>query len=592
MKFTCDSCSAQYMISDEKVGPSGVKVRCKKCGNVVLVRRAAELAAAVAAVPAAAAAAGGSAGLDVELGQAFDTAFGDQPAQGAPAGDADLAKTQLMGSEDEARIAAPAPSPAPTEWYVAIGQAQVGPLPLAEVKRKWEAGDVGPDSLVWRPGMADWLPLSSVAELAGYLAPVPRAPSQAAQGEASPQPAREKPAATPAPADDVIWKPIGASALASLASEEIATRHAPEPKLAASRGPGAPSGVKSLVDGLPDGGGVDPTGSIPISIKGLDTTGEKKIERIERRSSVASRAEQTRHKRSVARAVVIGVVIVIAAVGGAAAYVLSQMEKLGVGPPVATSSAPVPAREAPPAPPPAAAPAPGAVAASGAAPAAAAPPVPAKPDAAAGPAEPPAPAAAAPAPQPEKAAPSAEPARRTGKPEQTRVARKETLRREAPVARAEAPPPPAEAPPPAAARPAPSKRNSLLDFDSSDAALDDALGSRSGSTGRSVYVPPARAGAGALPAQLSPAQINESVAGRIDALRKCVSEQKARDPAASGVLKLRWVIGGDGNVRDVKTLTSEFASSPFAQCITGVVRGIKFPRSATAGQEVTFPFSF
>jgi hypothetical protein len=232
------------------------------------------------------------------------------------------------------------------------------------------------------------------------------------------------------------------------------------------------------------------------------------------------------------------------------------------------------------------------VAASGAAPAAAAPPVPAKPDAAAGPAEPPAPAAAAPAPQPEKAAPSAEPARRTGKPEQTRVARKETPRREAPVARAEAPPPPAEAPPPATARPVPSKRNSLLDFDSSDAALDDALGSRSGSTGRSVYVPPARAGAGALPAQLSPAQINESVAGRIDALRKCVSEQKARDPAASGVLKLRWVIGGDGNVRDVKTLTSEFASSPFAQCITGVVRGIKFPRSATAGQEVTFPFSF
>ena len=43
MKFTCDSCSAQYMISDDKVGPSGVKVRCKKCGNVVLVKRAALL---------------------------------------------------------------------------------------------------------------------------------------------------------------------------------------------------------------------------------------------------------------------------------------------------------------------------------------------------------------------------------------------------------------------------------------------------------------------------------------------------------------------------------------------------------------------
>ena len=42
MRFACDSCSAQYMISDEKVGPNGVKVRCKKCGHVILVRRAPE----------------------------------------------------------------------------------------------------------------------------------------------------------------------------------------------------------------------------------------------------------------------------------------------------------------------------------------------------------------------------------------------------------------------------------------------------------------------------------------------------------------------------------------------------------------------
>jgi hypothetical protein len=27
------------MISDDKVGPGGVKVRCKKCGHVILVRR-------------------------------------------------------------------------------------------------------------------------------------------------------------------------------------------------------------------------------------------------------------------------------------------------------------------------------------------------------------------------------------------------------------------------------------------------------------------------------------------------------------------------------------------------------------------------
>ncbi len=346
MKFTCDSCSAQYMISDEKVGPNGVKVRCKKCGNVIVVRRAAEVPAVApaAAAPAPAAGDGGAPapapGLDAELGQAFDSAFGDKPAATAAA--PDPGATQAMGVEDRAKVAA-APEPAPTEWYVAIGQAQVGPLPLAEVKRKWEAGDIGPDSLVWRPGMGDWQPLSGVAELSGYLAPIARTPAPRPHGE--PQPFRtepltvkekEKPTQTPAPGADVTWKPAGASALAALANEEIATR-APEQKPAAAHGAAA-DGAKSLVEGLPDGGGVDPTGAIPLSIKGLDTTGEKKLER---RSTVASRAEETRHKRSLTRVVMTTVAVVVLAGGGAAAYFFSQ--KAPAPPPVAVAPAPAPA---------------------------------------------------------------------------------------------------------------------------------------------------------------------------------------------------------------------------------------------------------
>jgi predicted Zn finger-like uncharacterized protein len=41
MKFVCDSCHAQYMISDDKVGANGVKVRCKKCSNIIVVKKAA-----------------------------------------------------------------------------------------------------------------------------------------------------------------------------------------------------------------------------------------------------------------------------------------------------------------------------------------------------------------------------------------------------------------------------------------------------------------------------------------------------------------------------------------------------------------------
>lgn len=38
MKFSCDSCNAQYMIADEKIGTKGVKVRCKKCAFVIILR--------------------------------------------------------------------------------------------------------------------------------------------------------------------------------------------------------------------------------------------------------------------------------------------------------------------------------------------------------------------------------------------------------------------------------------------------------------------------------------------------------------------------------------------------------------------------
>lgn len=53
MRFVCESCRAQYMINDEKVGPKGVKVRCRKCGYVILVKRsdAAKPAAAITAAP-------------------------------------------------------------------------------------------------------------------------------------------------------------------------------------------------------------------------------------------------------------------------------------------------------------------------------------------------------------------------------------------------------------------------------------------------------------------------------------------------------------------------------------------------------------
>jgi hypothetical protein len=105
-----------------------------------------------------------------------------------------------------------------------------------------------------------------------------------------------------------------------------------------------------------------------------------------------------------------------------------------------------------------------------------------------------------------------------------------------------------------------------------------------------VYVPPGPGGG--APESVTAAQINEAVKGRMSALRGCIEEQRSADPAAKGTLKLRWVIAGDGSVRDVRNLTSEFEGKPIARCIGGVVQQIQFPSSRTSGQEVVFPFKF
>ena len=93
MRFVCDSCRAQYMISDDKVGANGVKVRCKKCGNVIVVRRpqdsSAEAEMALAGLeesapqPPAPEAPTGENSIfsdvdDEEIGAAFESALGER----------------------------------------------------------------------------------------------------------------------------------------------------------------------------------------------------------------------------------------------------------------------------------------------------------------------------------------------------------------------------------------------------------------------------------------------------------------------------------------------------------------------------------
>lgn len=58
---------------------------------------------------------------------------------------------------------------AETGWYAGVRDLPVGPLTRSELATRIEAGDITPDSLVWREGLDDWRPLRAVAELSDVL---------------------------------------------------------------------------------------------------------------------------------------------------------------------------------------------------------------------------------------------------------------------------------------------------------------------------------------------------------------------------------------------------------------------------------------
>ena len=106
MKFECDSCNAQYMIADEKVGKRGVKVKCKRCSHVIVVRPDK---------------AGGDASAKADKGQTAVASDSSKP--GAP----DTVPATAGPADAKAPRSKPAPALSPEE----TGAGRPSPAPLA-----------------------------------------------------------------------------------------------------------------------------------------------------------------------------------------------------------------------------------------------------------------------------------------------------------------------------------------------------------------------------------------------------------------------------------------------------------------------------
>lgn len=181
MKIVCDNCTTKYQIADEKVSGKAFKIRCKKCGHVIVVNKS-----------------------------PGETSSAQQPQPDAGAAPADAAAPPP---------AEPAP-PSDAVWHLVIDREQVGPMTAEEVKAKIKSGQVDAETYGWKEGFDDWLKLSAIDNFKGDF--VARDDQATRRAEPAAAPA-ERPAAEPS-AD--LFNAAGMARAASSAAPTLMTDNA------------------------------------------------------------------------------------------------------------------------------------------------------------------------------------------------------------------------------------------------------------------------------------------------------------------------------------------------------------------------------
>jgi predicted Zn finger-like uncharacterized protein len=291
MKFVCDRCQTRYSIADEKVRQKILRIRCKTCGNVIVVQG--ERAAAP----------GEESPASAHFEEAKTTASGDptlaptdgatkKPSSSAPkmvpagasragstsvpkAAPASTPKSGLASAPKAASTSAPKTAPssaskaplssspkvAPTagaqagaaglppppppgedgpdplggrvEWYLAVAGVRSGPFSRSELARKVLAVEPGKKVHVWKEGMTGWKPSDEVSVVVRELSILRPAP---------PPPPPEPPKAPSEPSPKVPSHSAPPKVAAMPAS---AARSAKAPEKQAPIFPGKPLGPRS-----------------------------------------------------------------------------------------------------------------------------------------------------------------------------------------------------------------------------------------------------------------------------------------------------------------------------------------------------------
>ena len=141
MIVDCLSCGATYNISDEKVRGRRVRVRCKSCGEGIIVD-----------------------GMRVETEDATRVyAPNFEPAAYSAGRDE---ATRVMTASATAGLNEAVED---DEWTVNISETEQRNMRLEEIVSGYGSGLVDDNAYVWKDGMADWVPLREISEIRAAL---------------------------------------------------------------------------------------------------------------------------------------------------------------------------------------------------------------------------------------------------------------------------------------------------------------------------------------------------------------------------------------------------------------------------------------
>ena len=134
--------------------------------NKLAQMKAAQAMTIAAANPSGDAGAGMGMGMGFAMAQQMSSLFAQQGITG---------QAQPQAAAQPAAAPAPAPPPLPNalKLFVAVNGAQQGPYDMATVQGMIQRGEIKPDSLVWKEGMANWSAAKDVPEIGGLFGAAP-----------------------------------------------------------------------------------------------------------------------------------------------------------------------------------------------------------------------------------------------------------------------------------------------------------------------------------------------------------------------------------------------------------------------------------